>query len=112
MPVNNWDIWANREKTQNRNDCRVQAIRCSSCHRLRPHPRNDVPHSRNCGCGGIEFHATLPHPDEEAIARKLYDRELQERGTYTAIAREITNDWRAKHPVRGDIPKRVRIYSK
>ena len=48
-----------------------------SCHRLRPYPRDES--SWRCLCGGIRFEATYPHPDEEQIALKLYEREIEER---------------------------------
>jgi hypothetical protein len=57
-------------------DPRVQAIRCTSCHRLRAHPRDA--RTYNCGCGGTAFVASFPHPDEEQIALKLYAREIEE----------------------------------
>jgi len=59
-------------------DRRVQAIRCLSCHRLRPHPRDDVPESFNCWCGGVRFVPSFPFPDEETWALSIYKPELEE----------------------------------
>ena len=57
-------------------DHRVQAIRCSDCHRLRKNPsKGEV----SCGCGSIRFVSSYPHPDEEELAMKLYAKEIGER---------------------------------
>ena len=106
-----WDAWGRREFQRNASDKRVQAIRCTSCHRLRQHPKQDDPRTCNCPCGGFSFVNSFPHPDEEQLAIKLYSRELEENGTFTNIAKEVLDDWRAKHPVAGDTPERVKLYS-
>jgi hypothetical protein len=56
-------------------DLRVQAIRCSDCHRLRENPTKE---RVACGCGSIRFVSSYPHPDEEELALKLYAREIEE----------------------------------
>ena len=71
-------------------DVRVQAIRCSDCHRLRRHPNKGVP---NCACGSVRFVSTFPHPDEEQIALKLYEKEIEESNVYGTIAQEIVMGW-------------------
>ena len=63
-------------------DDRVQAIRCCSCHRLRPHPRGDTPATLWCFCGGTQFEPSGVFPDEEAWAIQIYDKELKERGLW------------------------------
>ena len=73
-------------------DPRVQAIRCMSCHRLRPHPKNDDPRSFNCGCGGIRFETTFPHDDELQLACKLYSRELEENNTYSLASQKLIRE--------------------
>jgi hypothetical protein len=60
----------------------------------------------------MQFYASMPHPDEELLALKIYAREIEESGIYTKIAQEITNDWRAEREVPDDTPNRVRLYSK
>ena len=70
-------------------DPRVQAIRCLSCHRLRPYPKKDEPKTLYCGCGGISFQNSFPHDDELQIALKLYSREIEESGVYNKISQEI-----------------------
>jgi hypothetical protein len=72
----------------------------------------DDPRTHFCVCGGIGFVSSVPQPDEEQLALKLYGRELEEGGAYTKIAREILDDWRAEHPLDGDTPERKRIYLK
>jgi hypothetical protein len=61
------------------------------CHRLRRHPTNAVP---NCACGSVRFVSTFPHPDEEQLAFKLYQKEIEESGIYTKIAQEIVLGWK------------------
>ena len=74
-------------------DPRVTAIRCKCCNRLRQHPRTDDWKSFYCGCGGTQFFASFPHPDEEQLALKLYARDLEERNSYSIIADEILEEW-------------------
>jgi len=73
-------------------DPRVQAIRCSKCHRLRAHPKKDDPRTFNCGCGGLSFETTFPHDDELPLALKLYARELEENNTYTLMSQELIRE--------------------
>jgi len=101
-----WDKYGQREAQRNSWDKRVQAIRCVSCHRLRHHPKQDDVRTWNCGCGGMSFVSSYPHPDEMNLALKLYSREIEQSGVYSQIAREILNDGRAKHPLGSDMPER------
>ena len=73
-------------------DARVQAIRCKNCHRLRAHPKLDDHLTYECGCGGVQFFATFPHPDEEQLALKLYAREIEEKNLYSNLAQEIIRE--------------------
>ena len=75
-------------------DPRVAALRCTGCHRLRPHPRKGKPNTFACGCGSIEFIETGLHSDEEAIAKQLYRDELDESGIYLKIGQEILDGWK------------------
>lgn len=59
-------------------DPRVQAIRCCSCRRLRPHPIPDVPDSMWCWCGGREFVESGVFPDEEEWAVTIYEKEIKD----------------------------------
>lgn len=72
-------------------DPRVQAIRCTDCHRLRAHPTGD-PRTFYCGCGGVRFVDTFPHDDELKVALKLYAREIEESNLYVKIAQEIIQE--------------------
>lgn len=58
------------------NDSRVQAIRCSGCHRLRPIPRTGRP---ECMCGAWEFFPSFPMPGEENWAMQIYKDELDKK---------------------------------
>lgn len=58
-------------------DPRVQAIRCTTCNRLRPHPTNRE--NISCLCGGRKFVASFPLPGEEQWALTIYEEELRER---------------------------------
>ena len=60
-------------------DQRVQAIRCTLCSRLRPHPNDDDPESLWCLCGGRAFSPSFPMPGEEEWAITIYGKELKER---------------------------------
>ena len=75
-----------------RPDKRVQAIRCYNCHRLRAHPNSEDHLTHMCGCGGVRFFATFPHPDEEQLALKLYAREIEEANLYTNLAQELIRE--------------------
>ena len=81
-----WKTWGEIEKKRNRWDKRVQAIRCSGCHRLRAHPTKE---RISCACGSLEFIDTVPHDDELPIALKLYEREIEERNLYGKVAQEL-----------------------
>lgn len=107
-----WIKWKARNQKRNKSDKRVQCIRCRDCNRLRAHPRQDDPRTWNCGCGGLTFVSSHPHPDELQLAIRLYSRDIEEQNSYSNVAKEILDDWRAKHPLEGDTPERVRIYSK
>lgn len=107
-----WGRYRAREAQRNTWDKRVQCIRCTSCHRLRAHPRQDDPRTWNCGCGGMSFVSSQPHNDEMQTAVKLYSRDIEVGGVYTRIAEEILNEGRAKHPLEGDMPLRARLYTK
>jgi len=63
-------------------DPRVQAIRCTQCHRLRPYPNTEG--TMWCLCGGRSFVPSFPMPGEEEWAIKIYERELRERGEWIA----------------------------
>ena len=63
-------------------DKRVQAIRCTSCRRLRPHPIGDQPDTLWCACGGREFQLSGVLPDEEDLAVEMYEPQLKERGLW------------------------------
>lgn len=92
--------------TAERGDPRVQAIRCTGCHRLRPHPRIDSIH---CECGAVDFQSTHPREDEFQLALKLYAREIEERNLLGRLAQEIADE---KDNEYGLARKRVRLYSK
>jgi hypothetical protein len=91
--MKDYAAWARREHRRNTFDKRVQAIRCSSCKRLRQHPQQDDLRTWACGCGGIEFVNSFPHPDEEQLALKLYQREIEESGIYEKITQDMTRSW-------------------
>jgi hypothetical protein len=61
------------------NDPRIQAIRCTSCNRLRPHPNDADPRTLWCFCGGRGFVPSTPFPDEEEWACTIYEKEIKER---------------------------------
>ena len=64
-------------------DDRIQAIRCRGCHRLRPYPVDGK--TFFCGCGGRDFVSSFPHPDEEKLALKLYERQIEERNLWRKL---------------------------
>jgi hypothetical protein len=93
-------------------DPRVQAIRCNSCHRLRAYPvqrGTKYGKGRHCHCGGVSFHPTFPHPDEEQLALKLYAQEIEKSNLYGIISREVVSDWRAEHGSDDDKPQTKRL---
>lgn len=61
-------------------DDRIIAIRCLSCNRLRQYPVDFK--TAMCACGSMRFTETTPHPDEEQIALKLYERQIEERNLW------------------------------
>lgn len=84
-----WEEWGKREVEIS--DPRVQAIRCTGCHRLRQHPEQDDPRTLYCGCGGITFQDAFPHDDEVQLAIRLYSRQIEEKGLYAAVAAEVVH---------------------
>lgn len=64
-------------------DDRIVPIRCTSCNRLRPYPHNYE--DAHCGCGGLAFISSWPHPDEEALALKIYSRQIEERNLWRRL---------------------------
>jgi len=47
----------------------------------------------NCVCGSIRFVSSYPRPNEEQIAVKLYEKEIEEANLYTKIAQEVVKGW-------------------
>jgi len=44
----------------------------------------------------MQFVGSMPHPDEEQLALKLYAREIEESNLYGAVAGEILSEWKEK----------------
>jgi len=65
---------------EHQEDDRIIAIRCLGCHRLRAHPVDFATYF--CVCGDMRFSSTMPLPDEEKLAVKLYGRQIEERNLW------------------------------
>lgn len=64
-------------------DPRIQALRCTSCNRLRPTPRDYS--TVLCSCGGRVFSPTAVLPDEEQIALKMYQQDIEEKNLWRLL---------------------------